>query len=68
MIDSKIYTKLQFLPPRLKQEVYDYVDFLLNREKKKGKKNKPQFGCAKGRFKMSSDFDEPLDDFKEYMQ
>jgi hypothetical protein len=27
----------------------------------------PVFGCAKGRFKMSDDFDAPLDDFKEYM-
>ncbi|GHU52704.1 hypothetical protein FACS189496_3250 [Bacilli bacterium] len=27
----------------------------------------PVLGCAKGRFKMSDDFDAPLDDFKEYM-
>ena len=25
------------------------------------------FGCAKGQFKMAEDFDEPLDDFKDYM-
>ncbi|MDR1250454.1 MAG: DUF2281 domain-containing protein, partial [Treponema sp.] len=29
---------------------------------------KPIFGCAKGKFKMSDDFDAPLDDFMEYMQ
>ncbi len=29
---------------------------------------KPQFGSAKGLITMSEDFDEPLDDFKEYMQ
>jgi hypothetical protein len=28
---------------------------------------KPGFGCAKGMFEMSPDFDEPLEDFKEYM-
>jgi hypothetical protein len=28
----------------------------------------PIFGCAKGEFKMSDDFDAPLDDFMEYMQ
>jgi len=29
---------------------------------------KPIFGCAKGQFQMASDFDAPLDCFKEYMQ
>ncbi|MDR2117606.1 MAG: DUF2281 domain-containing protein [Planctomycetaceae bacterium] len=28
----------------------------------------PVFGCAKGKFKMSDDFDDPLEDFTEYMQ
>ena len=27
----------------------------------------PVFGCAKGQFKMAPDFDEPLEDFKDYM-
>jgi hypothetical protein len=27
----------------------------------------PVFGCAKGKFKLSDDFDAPLDDFAEYM-
>jgi len=25
-------------------------------------------GCMRGQFEMSDDFDEPLDDFKEYME
>jgi len=25
------------------------------------------FGCAKGQFRIADDFDEPLDDFKDYM-
>ena len=29
---------------------------------------KDVFGCMSGQFKMADDFDEPLDDFKEYMQ
>jgi hypothetical protein len=28
---------------------------------------KPVFGCLKGQIWMSDDFDEPLDDFKDYM-
>ena len=26
------------------------------------------FGCLRGQYKMSKDFDAPLEDFKEYMQ
>ena len=27
----------------------------------------PKFGSAKGQIEMSEDFDEPLDDFRDYM-
>ena len=27
----------------------------------------PRFGCMKGKIWMAEDFDEPLEDFKEYM-
>jgi len=30
-------------------------------------KKAPKFGCMKGKIWMSDDFDEPLEDFKEYM-
>ena len=29
---------------------------------------KSVFGCMRGQFKMTDDFDAPLDDFKEYME
>ena len=31
-------------------------------------KNRPTFGSAKGLVSMSDDFDEPLEDFLEYME
>lgn len=31
-------------------------------------KNRPVFGSGRGLFKMADDFDDPLDDFKPYMQ
>lgn len=31
-------------------------------------KPRPQFGSAKGLISISDDFDEPLEDFAEYMQ
>ena len=32
-----------------------------------GQKRKRHFGSAKGLIKISKDFDEPLEDFKDYM-
>jgi hypothetical protein len=66
MDSVNVHTKLDALPQNLKQEVADFIDFLLQ---KSGKVSKPvpQFGSAKGKIKMSPDFDTPLDDFKDYM-
>jgi len=67
--DNLIYSKLSMLSSEpLKQELMFYLDYLLNRQfsEKEGKRV-PKFGCAKGMFVMAPDFDEPLDDFKEYM-
>jgi len=61
-----LYTKLNSLPENLKKEVVDFLEFLLEKNKKEKKKKSPKFGSCKGFFKMAPDFDEPLDDFKEY--
>lgn len=68
MPEFNLYTKLSTLPPALKAEVNDFIDFLLSKNKKSLKTKKPKFGSAKGQFKMTDDFDEPLDDFKDYMK
>ncbi|WP_159467898.1 DUF2281 domain-containing protein [Dyadobacter sp. 3J3] len=68
MSTLSIYTKLETLTPDLKEEVNDFIDFLIEKSsKEKKKKIIPEFGSAKGKIKMSPDFDEPLDDFKDYM-
>ena len=63
--------KFSSLPEELKAQVSDFIDFVVARYKKKKKKesprNKPKFGSAKGMFKMSPDFDEPLEYLKDYM-
>jgi hypothetical protein len=63
-----LYSKLALLPDDLKAEVSDFVDFLATKGKKTQEKEKPQFGSGKGMFIIKPDFDEPLEDFKEYMQ
>lgn len=68
MTEVQFYKILENLKPSLKAEVYDFVDFLLTKQQKVVKPKKPQFGCAKGRFKMAPDFDEPVEDLREYME
>jgi len=67
MTTISLYTKLSSLPENLKREVIDFLEVLVEKNKKGRKKKTPKFGSCKGFFKMSPDFDEPLDDFKEYM-
>ena len=54
------------LPDNLKQQASDFIDFRLERSVTKDEKIIPRPGSAKGKIKMSPDFDEPLDEFKEY--
>jgi hypothetical protein len=42
--------------------------FCLVIRKKKNQRKQPQFGCTKGEIFTSPDFDEPVEDTKEYMQ
>lgn len=68
MDNTLLYNKLAVLPENMKTEVSNFIDFLLskNKNKKKPVKNKPKFGSAKGIFKMKKNFDDPIEDFKEY--
>jgi hypothetical protein len=68
----QLHNKINQLPPEFQDELLNYAEFLLQKSKNEIKKtkidnNKREFGCGKGMFVMSSDFDEPLNDFKEYM-
>lgn len=65
MSDLTLISKLSNLPLHLKVEVMDYIEFL--EKKYKSSKLHLKAGCMKGTFKMSADFDEPLEDFKDYM-
>lgn len=60
------------LPEPAKQEVVDFIQFLEKRygasQEAKGSNKQSNFGSAAGLIEMSDDFDEPLDDFKAYME
>jgi hypothetical protein len=64
---NPLYSVVDELPQNALQELYDFAEFLLSKHKSAEKKH-PTFGCMKGMLKyMSNDFNEPLEDFKEYM-
>lgn len=67
MTDLQLYSQISSLPADLKKEVSDFVEFLKQKSKANAKPKERKFGYAKGFFKMSPDFDEPLEDFKDYM-
>lgn len=68
MSDIVLLEKIKSLPEDSKEELYEYLNKLVSKNGVKLKpKGKRGFGSMKGVFKMSDDFDEPLEDFKEYM-
>ena len=68
MTDLDIYIKLATLPDDLKKEVGDFVEFLKSKTPTTEKSNTPRKArLAKGLIEMKEGFDDPLDDFKEYM-
>ena len=70
---STLEQKLKLLPQAALEEVSSYVDYIFFKfttsEKNTTSKNqKKGFGCLKDiPCKMSPEFDEPLEDFAEYM-
>lgn len=67
MTVDKLYAQIALLPDSLKDEVSDFVAFLTEKQKKESQPKKRKLGAAKGLIIMAPDFDEPLEDFKDYM-
>ena len=70
MDSTLLYSKLSSLPEHLKMEVADFIDFLATKYQANHSipsRPKPQFGSGKGMFVIHDNFDEPLEDFEEYM-
>jgi hypothetical protein len=62
------YNKFDSLPSNLKKEAMEYLEKLFSKSTVETKnKLKPKFGSLKGKIVIHDDFDEPLEDFKEYM-
>lgn len=68
MTDRSILYQFEMLPENLKQEVLDFVGYLIKKYKVATTPGKgPVFGSSRGKYVMADNFDEPLEDFKDYM-
>lgn len=69
MSSTILFEKINQLPDHLKVEVLDFVEFLEHKKATQFEKSskKRVFGSAKGKYIMSADFDEPLEELKDYM-
>ena len=67
MTDLQLFTEISSLPKELKKEVQDFIEFLKTKARKQKPVKQRQFGAATGFFIMHDNFDEPLEDFKDYM-
>lgn len=67
MGQDRLLEKIKKVPIAYQQQVEDFIDFILERKHKPTTEIERKFGLLKGKLKMSDDFDEPLEDFKEYM-
>jgi hypothetical protein len=70
MTEELLINKINKLPLNFKNEIEDFVDFLLLKNNISVAKNKKQiiFGYAKGSITIKPNFDEPLKEFNEYLQ
>jgi len=77
MTDADFAKTYQILPLQVKEQLSNYLQFLLaqyhidvptkNDQTSTVVKKKRQLGGLEGKIWMSDDFNEPMDDFKEYM-
>jgi hypothetical protein len=74
-IDSEILQAVATMPEPLKQELLHYAKYLLENYSKdivseQTPQKKRRSGILKGTFvlPLSDDFDDPLEDFQEYME
>ncbi|MBK9247891.1 MAG: DUF2281 domain-containing protein [Ignavibacteria bacterium] len=65
---ATLYSEITVLPESLQQEVLDYIGFLSSKYVTSEEKITPQFGSSKGKYILQPVFDDPLEDFKEYME
>lgn len=72
MMSPELLNTLEKLPEPLQKEVLHYAEFLADKYSRGQSENisltkRRQAGTMKGMIVMADDFDEPLEDLKDYM-
>ncbi len=65
---EKLFEKAQALPEPAQAALLKLVEALATTTPVAPAKPRPQFGSARGLITIGPDFDEPLEDFKPYME
>ncbi len=68
MSSHDLAQKIESLPEVLKKEIEEHLQRLLLEKKKPKISMNELCGIYKGKITVAVDFDEPLEDFKEYME
>ncbi|MEO8149558.1 MAG: DUF2281 domain-containing protein [Bacteroidia bacterium] len=63
MSNVELINKIALLPDNLKEEISKLIDSWLSENPSK---NKRILGLAKGKIRLKDNFDDPIDDFKDY--
>ena len=67
-ISAEFMEKLNRLDVTNVQAATRYIDFLLYEQERRHRKTHIEFGCWEGQLKhISEKFDDPIEDFEEYM-
>lgn len=64
---NNLHVKIDQLPFSLQEEVNIFIDQLLAKIPEKKEKKQPVYGSMKGKIKIFDGFDDPLEDFKDYI-
>jgi len=70
MLQKLILQEMQLLPEFVQMEVFNFLLYLKSKHVEKDtpkKVKRPSFGCGSVKIAMSKDFDNPLEDFNNYM-
>jgi hypothetical protein len=67
MTINALNTAIKKLPKELQKEVADFVKTIKLKAESSNQLKQRQFGFAKGKVKISQDFDNPLVEFENYM-
>ena len=68
MKEEQLLHQIQHLPASVQQQIFAYITRIVQAHRSAKKVDKFRvFGSSKGKYQLSDDFDEPLQDFEAYM-